>query len=49
LTVDPKLDMRVFMYNAENECYKLVAEEKLDSLMTISTTMTHDLLIIEKI
>ena len=25
LTVDPKLDMRVFVYDAPNECYKLIA------------------------
>jgi len=49
LTVDPKLDLRVFAYYAEGECYKLVAQERLDSLMTISTTMTHDMLIVEKI
>ena len=49
LTVDPKLDMRVFAYDAPNECYKCVAQERLDSLMTISTTMTHEMLSIEKI
>lgn len=41
--------MRVYAYDAPNENYKLVAEERMDSLMTISTTMTHDLLMVEKI
>ena len=41
--------MRVFVYDAPNECYKCVAYERLDSLMTISTTMTHEMLSIEKI
>ena len=41
--------MRVFEYNAEGENYQLVAQERLESLMTISTTMTHELLAIEKI
>lgn len=49
LTCDPKLDMRVYLYDAPNENYKCVAYERLDSLMTISTTMTHEMLIIEKI
>ena len=49
LTVDPALIMRVFAYDAQGECYQVVAQERLDSLMTISTTMTHELLAIEKI
>ena len=49
LAVDPSLIMRVFAYDAAGECYQVVAQERLDSLMTISTTMTHELLAIEKI
>lgn len=49
LTVDPKLDLRVFAYDQTNECYKVIALERLDSLMIISTTMTHEMLLIEKI
>ena len=41
--------MRVFAYDAPGECYKIVAQERIESLMTISTTMTHDMLVIEKI
>lgn len=49
LTVDPDLFMRVFLYDSAKECYRVVAKERLECLMTMSTNMTHDLLVIDKI
>ena len=41
--------MRILAYDAANENYKVIAEERMDALMTISTTMTHEMLLIDKI
>ena len=48
LTINHDMLLRVYAHTPEAEGYKVVAEEKLDAMLAISTPMTKDLLMVEK-
>ena len=48
LTIDGEMTLKVFAYEQELEGYKVVSVDKLEAMLSISTPMTKDLLIVEK-